>query len=168
MIQFTFVADELPRQADFERFARERLAALEAVHGAFGACEATIATWHRRNAPGRVFHARISVSVDGRNGRATATCIQDDARRALDGALATLERQLAQGSDAPVDRSGHVVELLPEHGFGVIVTDSGLKVPVHRRGAQDRVFERLHLGDRVWFVPENDAGRSGARIVHVA
>lgn len=170
--RFLFMFKNLPWSEATGKQVRTRAAELEGECGPLAHCEADVEARHRRAAPGSVQHVRITLRKAACNSPLSAECQHDDLAVAIDCAFAELRRQLAgrakaRGSEA-LPAEGHILELLPEHGYGVVRTGAGATLPVRREERNPDLFEHLHVGDRVWFVPEQAYGKRGAKIVHVA
>ena len=71
--------------------------------------------------------------------------------------------------DQPI--SGHVVRLLPAHGYVIILLDDAQEIAVGRDCLPDGIFDRLHVGDRVSYFPEPGEGphtKHAGRVVPIA
>ncbi|MBV8095108.1 MAG: hypothetical protein JOY71_29520 [Acetobacteraceae bacterium] len=58
--------------------------------------------------------------------------------------------------DQPI--SGHVVRLLPAHGYVILLLDDAQEIAVSRDRLSEGMFGRLHVGDRVWYFPDPGEG----------
>ena len=47
--------------------------------------------------------------------------------------------------------SGHVVALLPEHGYAILLLEDAREIAVSRECLADGTLAGLHVGDRVWY-----------------
>ena len=58
--------------------------------------------------------------------------------------------------DQPI--SGHVVRLLPAHGYLILLLGDAQEIAVSRGCLPEEMFDRLHVGDRIWYFPEPGEG----------
>ncbi len=50
--------------------------------------------------------------------------------------------------------SGHIVRLLPGQNGAILSLDNARKIAVNLDCMPKEMFERLHIGDRVWYFPQ--------------
>ena len=50
--------------------------------------------------------------------------------------------------------SGHIVRLLPGQNGAILSLDNARKIAVNLNCMPKEMFERLHVGDRVWYFPQ--------------
>jgi cold shock CspA family protein/ribosome-associated translation inhibitor RaiA len=102
----------------------------------------------------------IRIACQARGTDLLATRSADELAAALDEALDVFEREVRRLRDKRSDRSpandssppllGVVDRVLPDEGYGMILTDGGERVYFHRNAVkQGLAFERLAEGDRV-------------------
>ena len=61
---------------------------------------------------------------------------------------------------------GHIARLVPEHGFGFLVDDSGVDWFFVREGIRSSDFDNIWLDERVLFSPEWTAKGPRATDIH--
>jgi hypothetical protein len=50
--------------------------------------------------------------------------------------------------------SGHIVRLLPKQNGAILLLDNAHEIAVNLDCMPKEMFERLHIGDRVWYFPQ--------------
>ena len=61
---------------------------------------------------------------------------------------------------------GHITRLVPEHGYGFLVDDSGVDWFFVREGIRSRNFEEIWLDERVIFDSESTPNGPRATNIH--
>lgn len=168
---------------------RERiLAELDDIEQTFGritSARVSMSPPPREHQKGHLWRANIHLILPG--GREVAVSNnphegrpEDDIHSALDGAFAVARRQLRNQSDrmgekftglAGAEQIGQVIRLMPEDGYGFIVTPSGHEVWFSQRKVKHNEFKNIQIGTRVYF--EEELGDQGplattVRIAHDA
>ena len=134
-------------------------------------CHVTIEAPHRHHAHGKRYNVVIDLTVPGdelvvrRNPAENLAhedihaCIDgafDDAQRRLEDFVRRRRQDVKHHEETP---HGRVVHLNSADGFGYLETVTGERLYFHRNSVLNGAFDRLQLGSRVRFVPEE--GREG-------
>lgn len=66
--------------------------------------------------------------------------------------------------------SGHIVRLLPGQNGAILSLDNARKIAVNLDCMPKEMFERLHVGDRVWYFPQpgDEPANQSARVIAVS
>ncbi|WP_260293051.1 HPF/RaiA family ribosome-associated protein [Sedimenticola hydrogenitrophicus] len=126
-------------------------------------CRVMVERRHRHHQQGNLFHARVDITVRGRELVASRKPDQHHAHEemhvAIRDAFAATKRQLRQFThklrhEVKSHQSpphGRVVSLMPMEDFGRIRTDDGREIYFHRNSVINGGFDRLEIGDQVRF-----------------
>lgn len=152
--------------------ARHHVVALERSGHHLAGCTVRIEAQPRHCAAGQEYQVRIDAAIQaGSAGRRSARSAHADLDTALGIGFALLRNNLQGPSIAAASRRGpgpvpgHVVRLLPDQDLGVLLADTGDEIRFGRDDVEDQGFDRLHVGDRTWWMPDTMAAAgSGTRL----
>jgi cold shock CspA family protein/ribosome-associated translation inhibitor RaiA len=179
-IATTVAFEGMPESDAVQKAAWKHAAGLEKYFGRITACRVTVVHPHDHSRHGGLYkvcviltvpgneivvdqehrfdHAHEDVYVAMRDAfRAARRQLQDHVRRM---------RGLVKSHIEPT--SGTIAVLSPEGGHGFITTTAGRRVYFHRNAMVEGNFERLRLGDRVWFREEPGDMGPQASSVHIS
>lgn len=154
-----------------EEYAMERAAKLDRFCDSIQRCHVTIEVPHRHHLHGKRYNVRIDVTVPGaeivvardpaeniahEEVHAAIDAAFDDAQRRIEDHVRRRRQDVKQHEVTP---HGRVVHLDPHEGFGFLVGVGGERVYFHRNSVLHGAFDRLQIGSRVRYLPED--GREG-------
>ncbi len=170
--------------------ARQRVLAelddLEKFFGRITSARVTLSPPPKEHHKGYLWRASIHLVLPG--GREVAASNnphpgrpEDDIYSAIEGAFAVARRQLqdevrqmegrVKSHELGTEQIGQVARIMPEDGFGFIVTPSGHEVFFSQKKVKHHAFREMKIGTRVYF--EEEMGDKGplattVRIAHDA
>lgn len=158
-----------------EALVRRRVDELEQFSDRISACRVVLETLDRHHRQGRIYHARVDLTVSG--GRIVANrepglnhahedlfvAIRDAfdaARRRLQDHMRRLDGQTKQHEPPSI---GRIATLLAERDYGFLETETGEEVYFHRNCVAGDHFENLKVGEQVRYVIDSEEGEKGAQ-----
>jgi cold shock CspA family protein len=179
-IPVTIAFDGVPESDAVQQAVWRRAAELEHFFDRITSCRVTIARPEHRSHKGDLFSVRIDLTVPGeeivvnREGRYDHA--HEDVyvamRDAFDAARRRLEdyvRRMRGLVKSHAERAhGRVVKVFPEKGYGFIDATGLREVYFHRNAVVGGDFDRLRVGDEVWFTEESGEKGPQASSVHVS
>lgn len=177
---------QTPLEVEFRNFEsspaleeeiRQRAEKLEQFARTIISCRVVVERPHNRRQTGDTFQAMIDISVPGKEiavsrdpGRAD---VHEDPFVAVRDAFDVAERRLqdyervrrrdVKSHDPP--RRGQIVELHTNGGFGRIESSEGREVYFHRNAVSGAEFEKLDIGNEVFF--DEEPGEEGPQATFV-
>lgn len=164
-IQVTF--RDMQASPEVAEYVRTRAAKLETFFDRITACRVVLeAPHHRHHNQGKRFSVHIDLTVPGEElvvGKKPESLGHEDMYACVDEAFDDAGRVLEEyarrvhGVVKRHERSKHgrVKKLFAYEGFGFLETAEGEDVYFHRNSVLHGEFERLKIGDKVRFVPED-------------
>lgn len=154
---------------------RRRADELEQFSDRISACRVVVEAVDRHHQHGRIYHARVDLTLPG--GRVVANrepgmnhahedlsvAIRDafDAvRRRLQDHMRRLDGQIKQHEPPSI---GHIASLFAERDYGFLETPTGEEVYFHRNCVSGHGFNKLRIGERVRYVIDPEEGEKGAQ-----
>lgn len=158
---------------------QDRVDKLEKFSGDIMHCHVIVEKPHHHHHKGNLYHIRIDVTVPGNElvvQRAPeAHQAHEDPYVAIRDAFDSMRRQLedyarkrrGQVKSHEIPAHGRVIQLEPEHDYGMLETPDGREIYFHRNSVVDTPFGQLVIGAEVRYVEE--AGEEGpqASSVHL-
>lgn len=158
-----------------EAQVRRRVEELEQFSDRISACRVVLEAVDRHHQHGRIYHARVDLTVAG--GRVVASrepgvnhahedlhvAIRDAfdaARRRLQDHMRRLDGQTKQHEPPLIAR---VATVFAERDYGFLETGTAEEIYFHRNSVAGHGFDRLKVGERVRYVLDPEAGEKGAQ-----
>lgn len=158
-----------------EAQVRRRVHELEQFSDRISACRVVLEANDRHHQHGRIYHARVDLTVSG--GRIVAdrepglnhahedlqVAIRDafDAvRRRLQDHMRRLDGQTKQHETPSI---GRITNVFAERDYGFLQTDTGEEVYFHRNNVEGHGFAKLRVGERVRYAIDPEGGEKGAQ-----
>jgi ribosomal subunit interface protein len=170
-LQITARDFELPES--IEAIIREKADKLNTFCDQIMSCRVVVETPHRRQQKGLLYNVRIDMTVPGAElvvKREPHADIHAAVREAFDAARRQLQDQTRrQRGEVKVHEEtprARVHALLPEDGYGFLITSAGREIYFHENSVLDGKFKQLKVGMEVRFV-ETD-GEKGPQASTVA
>lgn len=176
-LQITF--RHMEPSAAIEARIHEYAQKLERFYDHVVSCRVVIEAPHKHHYKGRVYHARIDVTV--KDGKLMATRepehnhAHEDVYVAIRDSFEAIRRQLnayvsrRRGAVKAHDNlpHGHIIRLDPERDFGTIQSADGREIYFHRNSVLNGHFDKLEIGTEVRFAEEEGDGGPRASTVHL-
>jgi cold shock CspA family protein len=136
-------------------------------------CHVVVTAPQRRHRKGRLYNVRIDLTIPQHeivvNREPPLDHAYEDIEVAIREAFGSAVRQLEEYARRmrgdvkahPVPPHGHVKTLFPEKGYGFIETTDGLEIYFHRNSVVNEAFPRLHVGDEVRYIAQEQESGSG-------
>jgi ribosomal subunit interface protein len=176
-LQITF--RHMEPSAAIEARVQEHAQKLERFYDHIVSCRVVIEAPHKHHHKGRVYHARVDMTV--KDGKLVATrepehnhahedvyvAIRDSfeaIRRQLDGYVSRRRGAVKVHDEPP---HGHVIRLDPQRDFGTIQSSDGREVYFHRNSVLNGHFDELEVGTEVRFAEESGDTGPRASTVHL-
>lgn len=158
-----------------EAQVRRRADELEQFSDRISACRVVLEAVDRHHKHGRIYHARVDLTVSG--GRVVASRepglnhAHEDLHVAIRDAFDAARRRLQDHMRRLDDRTkqheppstGRVATLFAERDYGFLETEMGEEVYFHRNCVADDHFENLKVGERVRYVIDREEGEKGVQ-----
>lgn len=175
-LQLTF--RDMDHSDAVEADVRKQVAKLEKMFpNLITSCRVIVEHSHQRHHQGNLFHARVDITVTGRELVASREPDQDHAHEdmhvVIRDAFTAAKRQLQEYSDKlrhevkthQFPPHGRVSSLAPLEDFGRIETEDGRDIYFHRNSVSNGGFDKLEIGDRVSFKAQEDDPGPKATVV---
>ena len=174
-LQITFRG--LERSEAIEAKIREKAAKIERFAEHITSCRVTIEAPHKHHHKGRLYSAKIDITLPGReivvSRHPDKHHAHEDLYVALRDAFSAAARQLEdyvrrQRHDVKIHEispTGQIKELFPQEDYGVIATADGREIYFHRNSVSNADFDQLQVGKGVQFTEE--MGDEGPQASHV-
>jgi len=164
---------DIPHSEAVEAKIHEKIEKLEQFSERIMGCRVTVEATQRRHHQGKLFTARIDITVPGRElvvNRVENEDLYVAIRDAFDAAKRQLEEHTRkQRGDVKLHEEaprGRVTKLFPVDGYGFIETSDGREIYFHKNSVIDPTFERLEEGLSVIFLEEQ--GKKGPQAIRVS
>jgi ribosomal subunit interface protein len=176
-LQITF--RHMEASAAIEARVHEQAQKLERFYDHILSCRVVIEAPHKHHHKGRVYHARVDLTVkDGKlvaNREPGLNHAHEDVYVAIRDAFEAVRRQLdgyvsrRRGAVKVHEESprGQIASLDPQRDFGMIQSSDGREIYFHRNSVVNGEFDKLEVGAEVRFVEEEGEHGPQASTVHV-
>lgn len=169
--QVTF--KDVPPSEAIESNILEKAAKLERYYNRIMGCRVAVEAVQQRRHQGKLYSVRIDLTVPGSElvvnkilNEDLYVAIKDAfdaARRKLEAFAEKQRGEVKQHEEPP---RGKVTRLVPDEGYGFILTSDGREIYFHKNSVISPEFERLKEGIEVVFVEEQ--GKKGPQAARVA
>lgn len=169
--QVTF--KDVPPSEAIESNILEKAAKLERYYNRIMGCRVAVEAVQQRRHQGKLYSVRIDLTVPGSEivvnkilNEDLYVAIRDAfdaARRKLEAFAEKQRGEVKQHEEPP---RGKVTRLVPDEGYGFILTSDGREIYFHKNSVISPEFERLKEGIEVVFVEEQ--GKKGPQAARVA
>ena len=156
-----------------EAQVRRRAAELEQFSDRISACRVVLEVLDRHHHHGRIYHARIDLTVAGgkivANREPGLNHAHEDLHVAIRDAFDAVRRRLqdhmrrmdGQTKHHEAPSFGRVANLFAERDYGFLQTETGEEVYFHRNSVAAHGFGRLKVGERVRYIIAPEFGEKG-------
>lgn len=171
-IQPQITYKDVPQTEAVDKAIQDRMGKLDKFHSRIMNCRVSVESPQQRQHQGKLFRVSINISIPG--GDIVINKKQhEDLYVAIRDAFLAAERKLEESSrkqrgevkthdETP---TGRVAKLLPDEGYGFILTSDGREIYFHRNSVIDMDFEKLKEGFEVAFLEEQ--GKKGPQAIRV-
>lgn len=158
-----------------EAQVRRRVDELEQFSDRISACRVVLEAVDRHHQHGRIYQARVDLTVSG--GRVDANRepglnhAHEDLHVAIRDAFDAVRRRLqdhmrrldGQTKQHELPSTGRIASVFAERDYGFLETDMGEQVYFHRNSIAGHGFNKLKVGERVRYVIDPEEGEKGAQ-----
>jgi cold shock CspA family protein/ribosome-associated translation inhibitor RaiA len=179
-IPVTIAFDGLPESDAVQQAVWKHAAELETFFPRITSCRVVIARPHHHGHQGSLYSVRVDLTVPGSeivvSRERPFDHAHEDVYVAMRDAFRAARRRLEDHArrvrgevktHTPPAR-GRIVRLLPDEGYGFIASDDGHETYFHRNAVVPGGFDRLRIGDDVWFTEEEGERGPQASSVHLS
>jgi cold shock CspA family protein/ribosome-associated translation inhibitor RaiA len=158
-----------------EAQVRGRVDELEQFSDRISACRVVLEAVDRHHQHGRIYQARVDLTVSG--GRVVANRepglnhAHEDLHVAIRDAFDAVRRRLqdhmrrldGQTKQHELPSIGRIASVFAERDYGFLQTDTAEEVYFHRNSVAGHGFDKLKVGERVRYVLDPEEGEKGAQ-----